>query len=530
MRVYYLNAIAATYKKTDNNLMFNINKDGQRFAKDANILNKIEVNGTSNCFITLKDHKDNFENNPTTRLINPAKNEIGRISKVVLDKTNKTLCQKLNVNQWKNTTAVVDWFTVIENKNSYKFCMFDIKDFYPSIKESLLLDALNFARNHTKILKKDFDLVLHARRSLLFNNNEPWIKRQEEHFDVTMGAYDGAEVCEIVGIYLLSLLGKKYNSKDIGLYRDDGLSVFKNMNGPEAEKIKQEIQRIFKEVGLEIVVSCNMKVVNYLDVTLNLNDGTFRPYHKPNDEISYVHKDSNHPPAITKQLPISIESRLSNLSSSKQIFEESAKPYQESLNKCGYKHQLTYTPNSLSSPPKNSNRKRKIIWFNPPYSKSVVTNVGKCFLNLISKHFPPHHKFRKLFNRNTVKVSYSCMQNMSSKISQHNRKVLSMNMTNNKNERTCNCRNKDQCPLNGKCLEREILYLGFVNSDIPNYKEKIYKGMCSTTFKTRYGNHNMSFNQERYKNDTKLSKEIWNVKEKSGNPIPDQKPLRCLIQ
>ena len=91
------------------------------------------------------------------------------------------------------------------------------------------------------------------------------------------------------------------------------------------------------------------------------------------------------------------------------------------INKCGYEQELVYTPNSAEKrPTKKNNRKRKIIWFNPPFSKSVSTNVGKSFLNLVNKHFPPHHKFRKLFNKNTIKVSYSCMPSMKSKIKSHN--------------------------------------------------------------------------------------------------------------
>ena len=60
-----------------------------------------------------------------------------------------------------------------------------------------------------------------------------------------------------------------------------------------------------------------MKIVNYLDVTLNLNDGSYRPYKKPNDETNYLHVNSDHPPSILKQLPMSIEKRLSSLSSFK---------------------------------------------------------------------------------------------------------------------------------------------------------------------------------------------------------------------
>ena len=83
------------------------NKEGIKYTKRADIFDRIEINGTSNCFITLKDHKENFVNHPTTRLINPAKNEIGRISKPILDKINICLCVKLQLNEWKNTTDVI---------------------------------------------------------------------------------------------------------------------------------------------------------------------------------------------------------------------------------------------------------------------------------------------------------------------------------------------------------------------------------------------------------------------------------------
>ena len=67
------------------------------------------------------------------------------------------------------------------------------------------------------------------------------MKKQSGLFDVTMGAYDDAEVCELVGTYMLSFISEKYNRKDFGLYRDDGLGVVKNKSGPEAEKIKKNI-------------------------------------------------------------------------------------------------------------------------------------------------------------------------------------------------------------------------------------------------------------------------------------------------
>jgi len=73
-----------------------------------------------------------------------------------------------------------------------------------------------------------------------------------------MGAYDGPKVCELVGCFLLSQITKKFSKKNIGLYRDDGLAVFKNISGPQSEKIKKEFQQIFKKNNLEIVVECNI--------------------------------------------------------------------------------------------------------------------------------------------------------------------------------------------------------------------------------------------------------------------------------
>ena len=79
---------------------------------------------------------------------------------------------------------------------------------------------------------------------------------------------------------MLSLLGTKYDSKNIGLYRDDGLSIFRNVSGSDLEKIKKHIQKIFKEKKLGVIIECNTKIINYLDVTFNLNDGTYKLYRK----------------------------------------------------------------------------------------------------------------------------------------------------------------------------------------------------------------------------------------------------------
>ena len=122
------------------------------------------------------------------------------------------------------------------------------------------------------------------------------------------------------------------------------LAVFKNESGPESEKIKKSIQAVFRENELKITIH-NLKIVDYLDVTFNLTDSSYRPFNKTNNEINYIHKQSNHPPSIIKQLPLSVERRLSKLSSNEKIFNDSIPIYQEVLVKSGYSHKLTYQKN-----------------------------------------------------------------------------------------------------------------------------------------------------------------------------------------
>ena len=157
---------------------------------------------------------------------------------------------------------------------------------------------------------------------------------------------------------------------------------------------------------------------------LNLNNGSYRLYKKPNDETSYIHINSDQPPFILKQLPMSIEKWLSSLSSSKEIFKETAPYYERYLSNCEYKEKLNYrdpiSPNLITK----RKQQRNILWLNPTYSKTVKIKICKFFLQLIKKHFPKKHKFHKIFNKNTLTLSYSCMPNIKTKINAHNRDIL----------------------------------------------------------------------------------------------------------
>ena len=248
----------------------------------------------------------------------------------------------MNVNQWRNTQNVIDWFGNIEEKTRHYFISFDIIDFCPSISENLLDQALSWASNLASISNEDISIIKHARKSLLFSNGKPWTKNNNSNlFDVTMGIYDGAEICELVGLFILKQLGKTFGNKNIGLYRDDGLAIIKNKSARLADKTRKELHKIFEQFGLKITAEANLHVVNFLDVTFDLTSGKHRPY-------------------------------------------------------------------------------RTTL-----YCKTVRTNVARDFPKLIDKHFPKTSPLHKIFNRNTIKVSYSCMYNVRYVISRHNKCVLS---------------------------------------------------------------------------------------------------------
>ena len=234
----------------------------------------------------------------------------------------------------------------------------------------------------------------------------------------------------------------------------------------------------------------------------------YYPFKKLNDEPTFINTKSNHPPNIIKQIPASISRRISDLSCNKEVFERAKPYYDERLKSSGYREELSYTKTEDRTN-KRKNRKRKIIWFDPPFSKNVQTNIGKVFLRLLDKHFPKNHKFHKIFNKNTVKVSYNCMENMASIIKRHNRTIIGNNFKNT--EEGCNCRDKNKCPLENKCLSTSLVYKACVYAD-ENTEVKNYIGLTEGTFKQRFNGHHLSFRNKKYANSTELSKHIWKLK------------------
>ena len=133
--------------------------------------------------------------------------------------------------------------------------MFDIVDFYPSISEALLNQSLNFASQFINITHQHRNVIMHARKSLLFDQEKPWHKTENSQsmFEVTMGSYDEAEVCELVGLFILHKLKTKFNNKNIGLYRDDGLAAFRNMGSRTADNIRKKFHQILMKSALRLL-------------------------------------------------------------------------------------------------------------------------------------------------------------------------------------------------------------------------------------------------------------------------------------
>ena len=130
-----------------------------------------------------------------------------------------------------------------------------------------------------------------------------------------MACYDGAKICELMGIFILNKLCNIIDKNRIGLYRNDSLGVFGNLSGLQKEQKKKKIIKIFKDCRLSITVPTNITSVAFLHLTLNLKAESYQPFRQPNNDLIYIDINSNHPPQILKQLPKSISKILSeNLS------------------------------------------------------------------------------------------------------------------------------------------------------------------------------------------------------------------------
>ena len=510
-----INNVTKDYQIIDSEIVDSINREAKSIAEEMKIADRIEAHSETPAFITFKDHKPNHLNDPKCRLINPAKSQMGIISKQILQKANQKLRETTGLQQWQSTPQFLEWFKMIENKTRKSFLQLDIVEFYPSISEQLLKKAFIFAnRSGASLTDKEEEIILHARRSILYarsrndGNPVPWQKTTGD-FDVTMGAPDGAEACELVGLYLLDQVNKTFPNINFGLYRDDGLGTHNRMTGRQLDQTRQGLERLFNKEGLKITIETGMKQADFLDVTVRLDKEDFRPYKKPNDSPLYVNTKSNHPPNVIKQIPAGINKRLSTISSSKEHFDQAKEPYQKALRESGHDFELEFVqPEEDSNTQTAQKRKRcqrKLTWYNPPYNQGIKTNLGNKFLKLVRKHFTKKHALYTICNKNTLKLSYSCTRNMKTIFQTHNQKLLSKK-ANVEDAKKCDCQRsrKDKCPLNGSCVQKNVIYQVTTDEQPP----RKYIG-STEDFKKRYAGHTQSFRHETHRNSTTLSQHVW---------------------
>ena len=140
----------------------------------------------------------------------------------------------------------------------------------------------------------------------------------------------------------------------------------------------------------------------------------------------------------------------------------------------------------------------------------MKTNIGKRFFAILKKNFPPGHPLEKLFNKKTMKLSYSCLPSMKAIISSHNKYILKGPPA---TEGGCNCNSRtEQCPMPGRCATQSLVYKGTVNS---SEGEREYIGQTHVTFKKRWRTHNWDSNHIEREHSTGLNTYIWQLKRKN---------------
>ena len=501
-------------------MYYELNSETYSTAEKLKVEQRLERYEEKEAFITIKDHKSQFPRRVECRLLNPSKNQLGKVSKHILDTTIRKLLEKTMLNSWKNTNEVIQWFRNIPDKKKHNFITVDVRAMYPNITRGIVAEALQWASEYDEELDQvKIDAILVSLNSILISCNNAWQKKVQPSsetslFDVTMGSYAGAEICTLVGIYIL----QKVSDSNIfcgkwafGLYRDDFIGVVMRPIREIEHGVKKQLVDIFKIAKLELEGFVIGKKTVFLDVQFDLKKEEHRPYRKPNNNTTYINTRSNHPKSVIRALPKNVEKRISMLSSSEAIFEESKHEYVQALKDAGYSENesnLTYQNHNADPDADNRRMRRKrnrhIIWFTPPWSNQVSTNIGKQFLKIIDESFK-NTSLARILNRSTIKISYSVTRNLKSIITGQNKKILN---NYERNGNLCSCRDRDKCPLNNNCVQKDIVYKATTSSGA---NEKEYIG-CTDNFKPRYRNHVKSFNNFCYRNDTELSTYVWSQK------------------
>ena len=282
-----------------------------------------------------------------------------------------------------------------------------------------------------------------------------------------------------------------------GLYRDDGIALVP-AGGRRGQLLRQKIMNFFQNYGFKVAISPVSASVDFLDIRLYANK-SHEVYHKPNSNTKYVHSKSNHPSAVLKNMFANTEKRISKLCSTEEFFNSHQEFYSGILRKSGHRSDLKYDKEPRK--PKKRKRTRKVVWYNPPFCLSLKTKIGQEFFGILEKNFPepvkdpktgikpPRTGLNSILNKNTIKLSFSTMNNVARIFSLHNKKIDKKPVI--PNEKTCSCPRTKICPVGGKCLTKDVVYEATVTEKTGEYKNQTstYTGLTSMTFKKRLYSH-----------------------------------------
>ena len=163
-------------------------------------------------------------------------------------------------------------------------------------------------------------------------------------------------------------------------YRDDGLAVIRNANGPNIGRLRKNIIATLENEEFSIAIETNLVETEFSDVTFKWSTGKYYLYNEPNNTLLYIHAKSTYPPSIVKQLRkmiLMVYKRILYLSCDESASNNAKLIYELGLKHNGYKNEMRFD----RQPSTKRNREIKINWFNPPFSQNMKPNIGKLFSN-----------------------------------------------------------------------------------------------------------------------------------------------------
>ena len=221
---------------------------------------------------------------------------MGRVRQIIVQDICASLRLALNINQWRSTKVCIKWFEECDKDDRCSFIKYDIREFYPSITERALDRALDLAKEYMVIPLDKVEIIKHCRKTLLYYEDSIWIKKEKVgNFDTPIGAYDGAEICELAGWVLLYRINKIVDPSSHGLYQGDVLVTVDKSTPKKCDGIRKRLHRLFGKFGFKLGTQTDQKIADYLDVTLNRCNGNVSQFRKRNQDLRYVNRGSNHP-------------------------------------------------------------------------------------------------------------------------------------------------------------------------------------------------------------------------------------------